>query len=274
MFLNESEYISVIVDSIKRKSFVEKILNRNDIILGQFYNIHWTLLKTSTYRKNKINVKCDDCQNIFMRRLRDLNENNNIHYCNSCRKKGNRNSMYGKSGESHPLYGIERPWQKGENNPAKNEAVKKKISDKNKGKPSSMLGKHHTEETKRKQSESNKNKKRSIETIEKIRIARRKQTGSKCPGWKGGITKETIKTRNSHEYRKWRNSVLKRDEKICRKCGSNNKLNAHHINSFSENKDLIFETNNGITLCNVCHNNFHKMYGYKNFPNIIELDAI
>lgn len=38
-------------------------------------------------------------------------------------------------------------------------------------------------------------------------------------------------------------------------------LEAHHIESFSDNKDKIFNTDNGITLSKDIHKMFHKQYG-------------
>lgn len=66
------------------------------------------------------------------------------------------------------------------------------------------------------------------------------------------------KERVSSDYKKWKKSVLKRDNYKCTKCGSKESLNVHHIKSFSENKDLRFDINNGITLCNNCHIEVHK----------------
>lgn len=64
--------------------------------------------------------------------------------------------------------------------------------------------------------------------------------------------------RKTAEYRKWRKEVLKRDNNTCKRCGSNNKLEAHHIRPFVTNPDLAFETFNGITLCKDCHKYVHK----------------
>lgn len=51
----------------------------------------------------------------------------------------------------------------------------------------------------------------------------------------------------------------------CQKCMVRGyKLNAHHIQNYSTNKDLRFDLKNGIVLCEKCHKNFHKKYGNKN----------
>lgn len=63
--------------------------------------------------------------------------------------------------------------------------------------------------------------------------------------------------------RVWSMSVRKRDGYKCRRksCGSRYKLHAHHILNQADNPDLRFEVWNGITLCQSCHNLFHKIYG-------------
>jgi len=61
--------------------------------------------------------------------------------------------------------------------------------------------------------------------------------------------------RQSIEYKGWRNKIFQRDDYTCQICHKRGFiLNAHHIHRFSENKDLRFDINNGITLCKNCHN--------------------
>ena len=119
-----------------------------------------------------------------------------------------------------------------------------------------------------------KGSKRSIETREKMSLASksRKQTfkkgqipwnkGKKMPGisgekshlWRGGVTSKNRAIRSSLEYRNWRRMVLYRDNytcQICEKVGG--VLDVHHIRSFSTNKKLRFNLNNGITMCKQCH---------------------
>jgi len=63
---------------------------------------------------------------------------------------------------------------------------------------------------------------------------------------------------NDSEYqgRNFRAKVLWRDNYTCVRCGSNDKLNAHHIlRQISGGTDT---PQNGITLCEDCHSSLHK----------------
>lgn len=60
--------------------------------------------------------------------------------------------------------------------------------------------------------------------------------------------------RHSTEYKEWRLMVFGRDDFICQRCGKRGcYLEAHHIKSFAEYKDLRFCVDNGITYCKECH---------------------
>ncbi|EHH01510.1 DUF6291 domain-containing protein [Paraprevotella clara] len=78
--------------------------------------------------------------------------------------------------------------------------------------------------------------------------------------WKGGITDDNHKQRESSEYKHWRKNVFRRDNYTCRHCGKyGGKLNAHHVKPFSTYPDLRFNVNNGVTLCRECHIQLHKL---------------
>jgi hypothetical protein len=85
--------------------------------------------------------------------------------------------------------------------------------------------------------------------------------------WKGGITSETDKIRQSIEYRIWQNAVKKRDKYTCQCCGRKYKdISVHHIFPFADYEDLRFEIDNGICMCKDCHDSrivgsFHNTYG-------------
>jgi len=72
--------------------------------------------------------------------------------------------------------------------------------------------------------------------------------------WKGGISDENIRIRQSSKYKTWRDKVFKRDNFTCKDCGVRGTyLQAHHIKPFSKYKELRFDIDNGITLCLECH---------------------
>lgn len=84
------------------------------------------------------------------------------------------------------------------------------------------------------------------------------------PNWKGGITNENKKQRQSDKYKEWRISVFARDNYTCQHCKTiGGILHCHHIEHFSKNKDLRFEINNGLTLCFNCHKKLHNNMNFK-----------
>ena len=102
-----------------------------------------------------------------------------------------------------------------------------------------------------------------------MKCAIKNRSGENSSLWNPNLTneeRETNKTRVSdYLYIKWRKKIYKRDNYICQKCSQRGKiLNAHHIEGYSENKDLRLEESNGITFCRKCHKQFHKKYGIKN----------
>lgn len=88
--------------------------------------------------------------------------------------------------------------------------------------------------------------------------------------------KTEMEGRGKHQicerYDEWRFFIYKRDNYTCKCCNSKreskNQINAHHILNWKSYKDLRFEINNGITLCQKCHKKFHSIY--KNSNNTLE----
>lgn len=95
--------------------------------------------------------------------------------------------------------------------------------------------------------------------------------GEKSHLWKGGVYSKNKTIRKQMDFRLWRKAVFERDNYTCQKCNIRNKtglgrtveLHPHHIFNFSEYESLRFDTDNGITLCKECHNNFHNIFGRK-----------
>lgn len=65
---------------------------------------------------------------------------------------------------------------------------------------------------------------------------------------------KTDRDKNSHEYKRWRNEVRNRDDWQCQDCGwTGDRIEAHHIESWSEKPEKRFELDNGKSLCIECH---------------------
>ena len=84
------------------------------------------------------------------------------------------------------------------------------------------------------------------------------QRGEKHPRFNGGKA-ERKEAMSRYEYKIWRTSVFKRDGYACKVCTSHGRLNAHHIESWAKNADLRYSVDNGITLCNACHDKEHGL---------------
>ncbi len=83
--------------------------------------------------------------------------------------------------------------------------------------------------------------------------------GENNPNWKGGVKPANATIRASQEYQDWRESVFKRDDWTCQRCGNRSKkgryiiIHAHHIKPFAIFPELRLAVDNGETLCKKCH---------------------
>lgn len=116
-------------------------------------------------------------------------------------------------------------------------------------------------------------RKQSAETIAKRVVARKNYKHSQITKNKIGKanrkkihkTDESVIWRKRVEFKLWRESVYTRDNWTCQKCKIRGKLlHPHHIKNFAEAIELRFDIDNGITLCQDCHKQFHKTYGQRN----------
>jgi hypothetical protein len=97
--------------------------------------------------------------------------------------------------------------------------------------------------------------------------------------WQGGITKIYFTIRRMKEYLTWRNSVLERDNRICKSCKDKTKrVVVHHIKSFARilheykimsrdearNCKILWDITNGECLCKDCHSKTDS-YGFKKY---------
>ena len=104
------------------------------------------------------------------------------------------------------------------------------------------------------------------EVREKIAKAHR---GANSSNWKGGLTPLKKNIRDSWKYREWRSAVFERDNYTCQLCDERGcELNAdHYPQAFAEilygqsiqtmqeafNCEVLWDTENGRTLCLACH---------------------
>jgi len=72
--------------------------------------------------------------------------------------------------------------------------------------------------------------------------------------WKEFATTRNHRRKVSKEWKKWRDAVFLRDDWTCMDCNERGlRLHPHHINAKSLYPELIFDVDNGITLCVECH---------------------
>lgn len=112
-----------------------------------------------------------------------------------------------------------------------------------------MFGKHHTEETR-----------------QKMRDNHADVSGKNHPQYNPNLTDEERQGwRCIPGYKDWRKAVFERDNFTCQCCGKRGgNLCAHHLESYRDNPELRILLENGITLCEECHKNFHHQFGYGN----------
>lgn len=155
------------------------------------------------------------------------------------------------------------PWNKGKK---MSEETKRKMSESHKGKIP-WKGKHHSDETKKKMRKAKEGMIPYIRTKEiRLKLSESKKANREQQwNWKGGISPINKIIRMSIEYRLWREAVFARDNWTCQKCKERGgKLHPHHIYNFTDYPELRFAIDNGITLCEKCHKEFHRKYGKKN----------
>jgi hypothetical protein len=99
----------------------------------------------------------------------------------------------------------------------------------------------------------------------KLRKASENQIGNKNINWNSSLTYEDRLNRRHGSFdRKWKNLVKERDDYKCIICFSSINTHAHHLESYGSNKSLRYVVDNGVTLCRIHHQDFHRIFGNSN----------
>jgi len=127
----------------------------------------------------------------------------------------------------------------------------------------------------RKRNSTNLHSKKSRDKLRKVMSSKeyREKISKANSGTNNGMYDPTlteehrIETRGLFGYKKWALKVKERDNFTCEKCnkkGNSRTIHAHHINDYFEYEDDRLDLDNGISLCNSCHNKFHNRYKGQN----------
>jgi 5-methylcytosine-specific restriction endonuclease McrA len=76
--------------------------------------------------------------------------------------------------------------------------------------------------------------------------------------------KERGKHARTEDDAAWARKVKERDNYTCQNPACKKRvgvMHAHHLNSYVDNPFLRTDIGNGVTICEDCHNEFHKQYG-------------
>lgn len=112
--------------------------------------------------------------------------------------------------------------------------------------------------------------KHTKEYKKKLSLAR---MGKNNPMYRTGLSKS--RNAKTQRIKKWRMSVLKRDDYTCQECSKRGgELNAHHIKFWCFFPKERFKVSNGVTLCKECHRYVHWLNKYINGWEKIQKDMI
>jgi len=155
MYIKKYEMVKISLENERQIKLWHKSAGIN-IIKGEPFEIHWSLLITKKEeRKLFIKVECDDCKNIFDRRIRDLKPDINYHLCRKCIHKGERGPSFGKPINNGLKDACAKMNMEG-NNPFSRNLIKEKLKEKQKETTSKVsaknTGKKRSDETKLKMS--------------------------------------------------------------------------------------------------------------------------
>jgi hypothetical protein len=196
-----------------------------------------------------MNIECEECGASIRRKPYKVRINKHNFCSQECKTVWQKFNLFGAN---NSFFGKHFP-----------ETAKKTLSAIHKGKHYSLnteFKKHHKEkkewiEKRRKTIEKN----HSLSGQKNPMFGR---SGKLNPNWKGGISYWRKEFYNSIPYKEWQKSVFGRDNYKCRICKRTKErgriLHAHHIKEFADYPKLRLEIDNGLTLCNKCHNIVHS----------------
>lgn len=108
----------------------------------------------------------------------------------------------------------------------------------------------------------------TMQTEEYKKKQRISKTGERNGMWNSELTEKERERYKRHArrypgYKDFRKSVYERDKYTCQVCSDDTggNLVVHHLNGFHWDVNGRTDINNGVTLCNDCHNEFHRIYG-------------
>lgn len=88
-------------------------------------------------------------------------------------------------------------------------------------------------------------------------------SGKDHHAWNPEITDEDRKNRRDRKkVGRWSSQIFERDNHTCKLCKiRGGVLNAHHLDGWHWCVERRYDLENGVTLCEICHRTFHKIYG-------------
>lgn len=105
-----------------------------------------------------------------------------------------------------------------------------------------------------------------MQTKEYRENASRVKIGRLNPMWDESLSaSERIDRKACPLNARWMRAVKRRDDNTCQCCGiSGVTMVAHHLNGYHWDVENRHNVDNGVTLCEPCHNDFHNKYGRRN----------
>jgi len=85
--------------------------------------------------------------------------------------------------------------------------------------------------------------------------------GGQNPNWQNAQVPPSTKVKRSVQWHRWRTAVFERDDYTCQSCRQvGGYLVPHHIKSKQAHPELVYQIENGITLCRDCHKTIHRAF--------------